>query len=189
VAGSVGVGPAKDDGKNLALGNHLKSMLLAGLAALLVASLPARADDDEVMNAITGDDLVTLLQSQGIAASLTQDGYGDPLIIAEVGNLAFSVITYNCNNDANAACARLQLAAQFRLPGGASETDIAMMNAYNQQYLFGRAYIDPYGSATVDYTINLNQGVTEDNLVDNLNVWIHVLDNFVTGLNWSSVST
>ena len=26
-------------------------------------------------------------------------------------------------------------------------------------------------------------------LVDNLNVWIHVLDNFVTGLNWSSVST
>ena len=64
-----------------------------------------------------------------------------------------------------------------------------MMNAYNQQYLFGRAYIDPYGSATVDYTINLNQGVTEDNLVDNLNIWIHVLDNFVTGLNWSSVST
>jgi hypothetical protein len=156
-------------------------------ASLLLGATAARADE-EVFNSINGADLVELLQAQGIAASLTQDSYGDPLIVAEVGNLAFSIITYNCNGAADPACARLQLAAQFRLPGGASETDIAMMNAYNQQYLFGRAYIDPYGSATVDYTINLNQGVTEDNLVDNLNIWIHVLDNFVTGLGWS-VST
>lgn len=172
------------------MGHFLKSLAIAALTALLLSAPTARAEgDDEVFNAITGEDLVALLQTQGIAASLTQDGYGDPLIIAEAGNLAFSVITYNCNGDANAACGRLQLAAQFRLPDGASETDIAMMNAYNQQYLFGRAYIDPYGSATVDYTINLSHGVTEDNLVDNLVIWIHVLDNFVTGLNWSSVST
>ena len=171
------------------MGSFSKMLMSAALAAILLASSAARAQDEsEIFNAITGEDLVELLQTQGIAASLTQDGYGDPLIVAEVGNLAFSIITYNCNGSSNAACARLQLAAQFHLPDGASETDIAMMNAYNQQYLFGRAYIDPYGSATVDYTINLNQGVTEDNLVDNLNIWIHVLDNFVTGLGWS-VST
>jgi len=157
-------------------------------AGIIAAAAPAYAQEDDTFNSITGQNLVTLLESQGIAATLTQDSYGDPLIRAEVGNLAFSIITYNCNGDSNPACARLQLAAQFRLPNGANESDIAIMNAYNQQYLFGRAYIDPYGLATVDYSINLNHGITEDNLVDDFVIWIHVLDNFVTGLGWS-VST
>ncbi len=179
---------AEEDGKTHLLSTCLKTFAGLALAALLAVSAPAHAQTEDTFNAINGEDLVTLLESQGIAASLTIDSYGDPLIRAEVGNLAFSIITYNCDGAADPACGRLQLAAQFRLPDGASESDIAIMNAYNQQYLFGRAYIDPYGLATVDYTINLNHGVTEDNLVDNLVIWIHVLDNFVTGLGWS-VST
>lgn len=167
------------------MGTTLGALVVAVLGTLFVLTAPVRAEEDEVFRSITGEDLVTILQSQGFAASLTHDGYGDPLIVAEIGNLSFTIITYGCNGDVEPACARLQLAAQFHLPEGNSESDIAVMNAFNQRFLFGRAYIDPYGSATVDYTINLNQGISEDNLVDNLNIWVHVLDNFVTGLGWS----
>ncbi len=143
---------------------------------------------DEVFNDITGPDLIAILQQQGFAASLEQDSYGDPMIMAQAGGLHFSIITYGCNMEAEPACARLQMVAHFQLPDGASEYDIALMNAYNQRYLFGRAYIDPEGDATVDYTINLNQGVTADNVVDNLNIWVHVLHNFsVQG--WSGASS
>lgn len=176
--------------KDRSLGGKLKNLSILGLAVLALLAGPALAQDqdEELMRSITGQELVEILQSQGFAASLTYDAYGDPLIVAEVGSLSFTIITYGCNGAEQPSCGRLQMAAQFHLPDGPGESDIAMMNAYNQRFLFGRAYIDPYGSATVDYTINLNQGISKDNLVDNLNIWLHVLDNFVDGLGWG-VST
>ncbi len=154
--------------------------------ALFLMIAPAWAQgEEEVFNAITGDRLVEILQSQGFAASLTVDRHGDPLVLAEAGGVHFQVITYGCNGAANPSCSRLQMVSQMRLPNGATEADIAMMNAYNQRFLFGRAYLDAYGQATVDYSINLNQGISEDNLIDNLNIWTHVLFQFVNGLGWS----
>ena len=161
----------------------LKIWICALVAGLLFAAPAAWAEDDEVFRAITGEDLVDILQSQGFGAQLEYDSYGDPMIIAEAGTLTFHILTYGCNASREPSCARLQLYAQFLLPDGASESDIALMNAYNQQFLFGRAYIDPYGSATVDYTINLNQGVTEDNLVDNLNIWLQFEQHYQTITN------
>lgn len=171
------------------LGGLMKNGLLSALcAAFLLVAWPgfaaAQDEGDEVFNAMTGPQLVDILRQQGFAASLQEDSYGDPLIIAQAGNLSFTIITYGCNMDPVEACARLQMVAQFHLPDGASEYDIALMNAYNQRYLFGRAYIDQEGYATVDYTINLNQGVTADNVVDNFNIWLHVLHNFSVGAGW-----
>ncbi len=174
------------DGRKIDHVNRLLGTLIAGtIGALLVMSAPVWAQEDETFRSITGVELVAILQSQGIAASLTHDDRGDPLIVANAGGLHFSIITYGCSGDLEPSCNRLQMAAQWALPDGASESDIAMMNAYNQRFLFGRAYIDPQGSATVDYVINLRHGISEDNLMENLLIWIHVLDQFTTGLGGS----
>ncbi len=175
-------------------------IVIALLAALFVAALPSMvsaqdaaaepgaAPPETVFNDITGPTLVGILQRQGFAASLTTDSYGDPLIIAQAGGMHFSIVTYGCNGDAEPACQRLQMIANFRLPQGASEYDIALMNAYNQRFLFGRAYIDAEGNATVDYTINLSQGISGDNIIDDLIIWIHVLDNFSAGVSRGETS-
>jgi len=161
---------------------------IAAIAAILFFAVPALAED-EVLHAITGQQLVDILEGQGFAADLTHDGYGDPLVVAQAGGIDFTIITYGCDGASVPACARLQMAAQFALPEGASEGDIAMMNAYNQRFLFGRAYIDQEGAATVDYVINLNRGISEDNLMENLMIWLHVLNEFVNGLGGRDVAT
>ena len=159
---------------------------VAALAfAMLVAGPVLAQDDAETFNSITGTTLVDMLRDQGFSASLTLDSHGEPLILAEAGGVHFQILTYGCNGDRNPSCSRLQMISQMHLPNGATEADIAMMNAYNQRFLFGRAYLDVYGTATVDYSINLNQGISEDNLIDDLNIWTHVLYQFVNGLGWS----
>ena len=161
--------------------------IAGALAALAILYAPtAFAQDEEpVMRSVTGTQLVEILQKQGFAASLTIDPHGDPLILAELRGVHFQILTYGCDGNINPACQQLQMVAIFNLDGGPSETDIAMMNAYNQRFLFGRAYIDPQGAAAVDYTVNIEQGITEDNLVHNMMIWHNVLTQFVNGLGWS----
>lgn len=176
--------------------NRVFAALLAGFMVAIwpvMASAQTHSDEEtriveEVFEDITGTELIAILRQQGFAASLGQDSYGDPMIEAQAGGVPFSIVTYGCNHDAEPTCERLQLITSFRLPEGVSEYDIALMNAYNARFLFGRAYIGADGNPTVDYTINLHHGVTEDNLIDNLNIWVHVLDNFIRQ-GWAATAT
>jgi hypothetical protein len=162
-------------------------VLAVGLCVGLVS---AQASENRILNSVSGADLVSILQKQGFDARATLDQFGDPLIIAKAGEITFTIWTYGCEpaSGTEKRCNQLQFLAEFALSGNPSVETLAAINEYNRRKRFGRAVLQHTGTATVDMTVNLRQGVTQDNLIDNLVVWVVVLADFVDTLGWNSVS-
>jgi hypothetical protein len=169
----------------------LAALCLTALIGAPLAAAPAAAQSqsgDTVMSGITGERLVEILEEQGFEARVVQDQFGDPLILASAAELKFTIWTYGCGG-APKSCNQLQFLAEFALPDGqVGVEELAVMNEFNRKKRFGRASVQPEGSATVDYTINLDRGVTQDNLVSNMVVWTNVLIDFAETVGWRSVS-
>lgn len=159
---------------------------IAGAAlALFCVTGPAAAET--VMKDISADELVQIMRAQGFAAQAETASDGSPMIVARMGQVKFGVTTYGCKGLANAQrCTQLQFVTVFDLQDAPSTQAIMAMNAYNNKRLFGRAYVDPSGDAILDMTVNLARGVTRDNLVDNMTVWVGVLSNFMTDFGWET---
>jgi hypothetical protein len=158
-----------------------------GAAALLgvTLALPVQADEDSVYTDLSGGDIVALLDSHGYQATLTTDEGGDPLVMASADGLTFKVYTYDCNKAAPRRCQSIQFTSSFSLGHKATADDFKMMNNYNRNKIYGRAFIDQNGDAAIDFTIDLSGGVLAGNLMSQVSTWkSYVLDRFVTQLGW-----
>ena len=161
------------------------SASLAALAVILMTAVSAQAQDDESYADLSGSEIVALLEAHGYSASLTTDSAGDPLVMASADGLRFRVQTYDCNSSAPRRCRTLQMVSSFALERPPSAEDFIAMNDYNNQKVYGRAYIDDNGDAAVDFTVNLSGGVSASNLMDNVGTWkAFILDVFVNYLGW-----
>jgi hypothetical protein len=157
------------------------------MAALALFWLAVPASAESVMKDISAEELVKIMRAQGFAAQADRAGDGTPMVIARLGQVKFGVTTYGCKGQQDAMrCSRLQFVTVFDLHGAPSMQAVMAMNAYNNKRLFGRAYIDPQGDAVLDMTVNLTRGVTRDNLVDNMTVWVSVLSNFMSDFGWET---
>jgi len=158
-------------------------------AAALVAgtlSSPVYADGT-VYNDLSGSEIVALLDAHGYSATLTTDQGGDPEIMAAADGLKFTVFTYNCNTQAPRRCNGLQFESAFDLGHKPTEADYVAMNQYNNDKVFGRAFINKDGDAAVDFVVNLTGGVLTANLMDDVGTWkTYVLEKFIQNLGWKT---
>lgn len=171
---------------NRVIGRGTLMRMIAG-AALALACLAGPAAADTVMKDISAAELVKMMRAQGFAARADTAGDGTPMVIARMGQVKFGVTTYGCKGPKNAMrCSRLQFVTVFDLQGAPSMQAVMAMNAYNNKRLFGRAYVDPEGDAILDMTVNLTRGVTRDNLIDNMTIWVGVLSDFMSDFGWET---
>jgi hypothetical protein len=145
-------------------------------AAILVAS-PALADD--ILDGGKVDDIVALARNYGSASLETQPD-GSPRIAGRIKGVPYYVLFMNCAE--GKPCEDLNFYAGF----ANLKPTLDAINAWNRDKRFGNAYLDADLDAAIEYDVNLEYGVTRDNLDAAFGVWSVVLDEYTAYIGYKA---
>ncbi len=155
---------------------------LLGAAVLLIATTanaaPAATPGAPVFQTgISRVELTAVLSSHGLTVSDSTTKDSDPWLLAKTPKgTEFYVNMYDCAGEGadGRRCNNLQFLAQWELTKNAG---VDSANAYNQKFVFGRAYLNKEGTRFMfDYSISIKDGVTVGNLKRHVDNWLRVLD-------------
>jgi len=161
---------------------------LAAIAAVALASTsPALA---ETKSAVTGAELGTILSNAGLAANVIEDAQSRaPVAHVQAGAVQYWVRALDCTG-APKACSTLVFFANFELGRAATPKDFEVINHFNDSQVFGRAYvISGKNQVGVDYVIELDGGVSMDNITRNIGRWADVITAFIGHFSEGQVSS
>ncbi len=151
--------------------------------ALLFLTLSAGVQADaakapKIFNqGITRVELIAVLSTFGMTVKDSTTKESDPWLSATTPKgTEFYVNMYDCAGTGaeNRRCSNLQFLAQWELGKNAG---LDSANTYNQKFVFGRAYLSKDGKMFMfDYSVNIKDGVTNENLKRHVDNWLRVLD-------------
>lgn len=144
---------------------------LACTAALCAASATALAED--IVDATNPDRLADVIRELGYKAVLTTDNTGDPMIRTSVSGTDSTILFFGCTD--NADCKTLLFKVGYDLTDG---TTLAVVNDWNAENLYGRAYLDDEDDPWIEMPVNLFEGVTRKNFEDTFDWWEVVVGQF-----------
>lgn len=142
--------------------------------AIVVGTLlagPAAAQS--VVDGSKVDEIVTLARGYGSATLETQSD-GAPRIAGNIKGVPYYVFFMNCTA-AGAACEDLNFYAGF----ADIKPTMDALNAWNRDKRFGNAYLDSDLDAAIEYDVNLEYGVTRENLDAAFGLWSVLLEQYV----------
>ena len=158
----------------------MRSLLGAALLSIVSVTAnaaPAATPAAVFQTGISRVELSAILSSHGLTASDSTTKDSDPWLLAKTPKgTEFYINMYDCTGDGaeGRRCNNLQFLAQWELTKNAS---IDSANAYNQKFVFGRAYLNKDGTRFMfDYSISIKDGVTAGNLKRHVDNWLRVLD-------------
>lgn len=145
---------------------------LAGLVAAAAFAVPALAADT-LVDATDPAALASIIQSLGYRAAVETDGIGDPMIRSSAGGTDFSIYFYGCTDGER--CKTLLFKVGYDLADG---TTVDVVNAWNADTLYGRAYLDDEADPWLEMSVNLHGGVSRTNFEDTYDWWEVILGSF-----------
>jgi len=148
----------------------VRAMILGGILAMGLAA-PALAAGSDLLDGSNVDEILKLAKGYGDASLETQSN-GDPKIKGVMDDVSYSIYFMNCTD--NEDCEDLNFYAGF-LDLKPKQDDI---NSWNRDKRFGKAYIDSDGDAVVEMDLNLEHGISTDNLKADIDVWQLVLGEY-----------
>ena len=138
------------------------ALALALTAGAYAQTLITGADTDEILNVARGYG----------AATLTTQSNGDPQINGKMDGIAYQVYFSNCTD--NADCEDLNFYAGFL----DLKPTLEVINDWNFNKRFSRAYLDQDKDACVEMDLDLVKGVTSEYLDAQFGVWNLILTQF-----------
>jgi len=147
---------------------HIKS-LLAGSALALGLAFSGQAQ--ELLDGSHVEEIMNIARGYGSATLTTQDN-GNPKITGRIEGIGYQVYFMNCENNAN--CEDINFYTGFLDNKQAMDA----INAWNRDMRFGRAYLDSDLDAVIEYDVNLEYGVSRENLDAAFSVWSGILSRF-----------
>lgn len=90
-----------------------------------------------LVSASDPDSVVNAFQEYGLATKRDTDSVGDPMLTTKMNGLNVTVYFYGCDDNKN--CQTLQFVVRLNDEGA---TDVNKTNVWNDEKLYGRAYID-----------------------------------------------
>lgn len=105
-------------------------------------------------------------------ASLEQDTEGDPKISGRMDGTKYTLHFYGC--EGGVKCKDIQFSAAWSGTG----LTVNKMNDWNRTKRFGKAYIDSEGDPVLEMPVNLQFGVSQQNLEDTFDWWMSILKVF-----------
>jgi hypothetical protein len=135
----------------------------AALLALLAAA-PAAADG--LIRAAEPGGVAEALRGLGYRAQLDTDSAGDPMVVSAIEGLEYTIWFYGCTN--GAGCESLLFSVGLDLPEGVSFSKI---NVWNQERLFGKAYVDDENDPFLVHFLPTEGGITAENFVEIVEWW------------------
>lgn len=150
---------------------------LAAAAAALLALAPAHAENK---SAVTAAELEQILSAAGLGVTVIEDAQTRaPVAHVEAGGVQYWVRALDCSGSPK-ACSTLVFFANFDLGRPAAASDYEVINRFNDSQVFGRAYLLPgRNQVGVDYVIELDGGVSMDNITRNVGRWADVINAFI----------
>jgi hypothetical protein len=152
-------------------------------AALAVGGIlaPAAAEMKTSLNAA---EIEALLTDAGLPVEMVEDAKtGAPVAQGSLGSLIFIVRGMDCSGRPM-SCGTLLFFANFELGAAATPANYEAVNSFNDKQLYGRAYVVPgRNQVGVDYVVELDGGVSTDNLARNLERWADVVGAFVAHMS------
>ncbi len=145
-------------------------MKLAWLA-LAAVFLAAPATAEELLDGGKVDEILAIAQGYGSATLEKQDN-GNPRIAGNIKGVPYYVFFMNC--PADAACEDINFYAAF----ADIKPTMDALNAWNRDKRFGNAYLDSDLDAAIEYDVNLEYGVSRDNLDAAFRVWSVLLEQY-----------
>lgn len=148
----------------------------AALAAILSLSQAAA----QTKSAVTAAELEQILSGAGLAVKVIEDASTRaPVAHVQAGGVQYWVRALDCSGSPK-ACSTLVFFANFELGRAALANDYEVINRFNDSQVFGRAYLIPgRNQVGVDYVIELDGGVSMDNITRNISRWADVINAFI----------
>lgn len=145
--------------------------LIAGAAFAGLAAMPAQAQT--VVNGTNVDEILAAARVHGAAdvGDLSPDG--NPTIAGEIGGINYQLFFMNCTEG---VCEDINFYAGFRN----FKPTLDVINDWNRDKRFGKAYLDSDLDAVVEFDVNLENGVTQANLDATFEIWALILDQYTT---------
>jgi hypothetical protein len=158
---------------------NLKALILG---AALLATTAGAAQAQMIINGANVDEILAIAKTHGDATLETQSS-GDPRIVGHLSNqsdLTYAVYFMNCS-DANTDCEDLNFYAGF----ADIKPTLDTINAWNRDKRFGKAYLDADLDAVVEFDLNLEYGVTRDNVVAGFDLWSLILEQYTDYIGYN----
>jgi hypothetical protein len=152
----------------------LKQLILGGA---FIAATAVSAQAQTIVDGSQVDEILNIARGYGSATMETQSN-GDPRITGKVEGVTYQVYFMNCTNNAN--CEDLNFYAGFL----DNKQTLEVINAWNRDKRFGKAYLDSDLDAVVEFDLNLENGVTRENLDAAFTLWTLILDQYTTYIGY-----
>jgi hypothetical protein len=149
------------------------------LVASMLLGLSVTPSMAQMIDGSAVGDILTLAQGYGNASLETQPD-GAPRIAGEAGGIPYQVFFLNCA-EGFSACEDLNFYAGF---AGIKPT-LDEVNAWNRDKRFGNAYLDADLDAALEFDLNLQYGVSRDNLDAAFALWSLVLGSYAEYVGYS----
>jgi hypothetical protein len=153
----------------------LRSLVLGG--ALLIG-FAGSAQAQTIVDGAAVDEILNIARGYG-SANLETQSNGDPKISGRIEGVLYQVYFMNCTN--NSDCEDVNFYSGFDVT-----PDLDTINAWNRDKRFGKAYLDIEDDAVVEWDVNLEYGVTRDNVDAAFSVWSLVLGEFNTYIGYNN---
>lgn len=128
---------------------------------------------------VTAAEMAAALQAKGLAAEITTDSEGDPMIKSGVDGSSFRVLFYNCSKAKR--CGEIAYMAAFDLDKG---TSFGAMNTWNRKHRFGRAYLDDEMDPYLLMDVDFEHGATSEAVENSVRTWASILPVFKQHIDW-----
>lgn len=125
-------------------------------------------------------EFVSALQDAGFRAELDVDDVGDPMIKSSANGASFIILFYGCEENKN--CTDLQFYAGYTLD---EPVGVDVVNAFNQEYRFTRAYIDPDNDPVIEMDVLGGDGKIDDEQFKRaLDIWTDLMGAYQAAIDF-----
>ena len=142
--------------------------ILAGAAMTFAMTVTAYAQD---LTASNVDDILNAARGYG-SATLTTQSNGDPQITGKTDGITYQIYFRNCTDNKN--CEDLN----FYLGFLDVKPTLEVINDWNLNKRFSRAYLDQDQDACVEMDLDMVKGVNADYLDSQIGLWTLVVGQF-----------
>ncbi|MGD9799236.1 MAG: YbjN domain-containing protein [Parvularculaceae bacterium] len=147
-------------------------------AFILLSATPCVAQSK---TALTADEIEAALGDAGLPVRMIEEARtGAPVANVQLGNVQYWIRALDCAG-APKACSTLVFFANFELGRASTAEDLEVVNRFNDGQVFGRAYVIPgKDQVGVDYVLEMDGGVSMENVSRNIARWADVISAFIS---------
>ncbi len=144
--------------------------LLGSIAAILFMVGTAEA---QLVRGQDVNSVAQALRGMGYQAEVTKDESGDPMIKSASSGTSFAIFFFGCTK--NVDCRTIQFFAGF----ADKKPALSLINDWNANKRFGRAYLSDKGTARIEMDLDLDDGGLSTKLFeDNVEFWVLLMSRF-----------